>query len=78
MTHTLTDASDDLVTGTVYKFAFRASNLVGESSTSNTAHYALVDEPQAPEAPVVMLSHTSETEIAVQWPTVASTQEPGS
>jgi len=37
----------------------------------------LVDTPQAPSAPSLIYSQTSETQIAVQWDHVESTQLPG-
>ena len=53
--------------GLVYKFVFRAVNSVGEGQDSDIAHYAFVDVPSAPSAPRVMLSHTSESQVAVEW-----------
>lgn len=72
LTHTLTLA-DGLTTGFVYKFKFRALNSVGSSVDSNISVFALVDTPNAPNAPSVILSHTSETQIAVQWSSVVIT-----
>jgi len=59
LTHTLTLA-DGLTTGLVYKFKFRAYNSVGASVDSNISVFALVDAPNAPDAPTVILSHTSD------------------
>lgn len=70
LTHTLTVADDSLTTGLLYKFKFRAINLVGNSEDSNIVEYALVDKIEAPQAPTVMLDHTSESQIAVEWSAV--------
>lgn len=50
LTHTLTLA-DGLTTGLVYKFKFRVFNSVGASVDSNICVFALVDAPNAPDAP---------------------------
>lgn len=78
LTHQLTVIDDSLETGKIYKFVFRAINAVGDSLDSNIASYALCDVPLAPSEPTVMLSHTNESQIAVEWPAVASLQSPGS
>ena len=70
--------TDGLTTGLIYKFRFRAINLVGAGEDSDIVEYALVDVPSAPSAPVVMLSHTTEDQVAVEWGEVASLQAPGS
>lgn len=78
LTHTLTVAGDGIEEGKIYKFVFRAINEVGESFDSNIAEYAICDVPAAPEKPEVMLDHTTETQIAVSWPRLDTTQAPGS
>jgi hypothetical protein len=76
--HTLDLTTDSLTTGVIYKFVFKATNQVGGSEDSNIVEYALCDVPASPDAPLVMLDHTTESSIAVQWSQVTSLQAPGS
>ena len=78
LTHVLTTADDGIEEGKIYKFVFRAINEVGESFDSNIAKYAICDVPPAPQQPVIMLDHTSETQVAVNWDKLETTQLPGS
>ena len=67
-----------MTTGLIYKLVFQAVNAIGNSMNSNTVQYALVDVPIAPGVPEIILSLTSEDQIAVQWSPIISTQSPGS
>jgi hypothetical protein len=78
LTHTLTVADDSITSGLIYKFVFRTTNAVGNSLESNIVEYAICDVPLAPGSPVVMLAHTSDTTISVDWPAVVSLNAPGS
>lgn len=68
----MTVADDGLTTGLLYKFKFTAINLVGNSEDSDISEFALVDVIEAPGAPTVMLDHTSEASIAVEWSAVGA------
>jgi hypothetical protein len=67
LTHTLTTAADSVVTGTIYRFRFRAVNAIGNSEYSDTVRYAVVDPPAAPALPTVMQAQTSTSQIAFEW-----------
>jgi hypothetical protein len=59
MSYTLIAANQGMSQGLVYKFFFKAINEIGASDNSVTVKYALVDVPQAPGTPVVMLAFTN-------------------
>lgn len=72
MLYTLQQVRDNLQTGLIYKFKFRATNEVGNSEDSSIVEYALVDVPIAPSAPEIMLGLTGEKQIAVNWDPIVS------
>ena len=59
MTHTITTATDGLVSGKVYKFKFEATNELGNSESSPVSEYALCDTPSAPGAPTLLTAMTT-------------------
>ena len=61
MTHTLYDTVDNLVTGLIYKFKFRAINAIGNSQDSAIVQFALADMALPPGAPTLMMSLSSQT-----------------
>ena len=67
LAHTLTAVDDGLEAGTIYKFRFVAVNAIGNSAYSNTVRYALVDAPAAPDAPTILQSQTSNSQIEFTW-----------
>jgi hypothetical protein len=75
--HTLTVTDDSLETGLLYRFKFEATNLVGNSQESDISEFALVTIISAPGKPSVLLDHTSEAAVAVQWSQVGAYSPPG-
>lgn len=59
MTHTLTDATDSLVSGKIYKFKYEAVNAIGNSGYSSIVRFGLCDKPSAPGTPTIMSSLTT-------------------
>lgn len=57
--HTLTAATDGIVTNKIYRLRFKAINSIGASQFSDTVRYAAVDAPAAPTGLTVMRAQTS-------------------
>jgi len=68
--HVLTTAADGLETGKIYTFRYRATNSIGNSELSDAVRFALVDPPPAPAAPLLLVSQTQGSQIALEWPRV--------
>ena len=67
MAHTLTYASDNIITGKVYRFRFKAFNSKGFSDYSEILSVAATSVPAKPLSPQVDYSFSSETTIYVSW-----------
>jgi hypothetical protein len=61
LTYTLTAATEGMVLGKIYKFRFRATNIINNSEYSDIVRYGLIEPPAAPSAPTVMLAMTNTT-----------------
>lgn len=78
--HTLAVATDGLLVGQVYKFRYRAANVVGGiGQASDTVSVAMADKPSAPALIEKVMHHSSKTSLRVEWSSVSipSDQSPG-
>jgi hypothetical protein len=67
MEHTLTFATDGLVTGNIYTFRIKARNEKGDSDYSEFSSIACNSPPEQANAPYVDYSLSSRTSIFVSW-----------
>lgn len=70
-TKTLNQVTHSLTTGKVYKIWIIATNIIGDSTPSNTLTIGLIQKPATPSIPVRVDSSSTETSIAVDWTQVA-------
>jgi hypothetical protein len=77
LSHTLTQETDGLQTGLLYKFVFRATNAVGNSEDSEIAEFACIAPISKPGAPQIMLPFTSQQSVAVEWSQVGTNEPAG-
>jgi len=80
VSHTLTVATDSLVTGAIYKVRYKATNAVGGDGTaSDPLSVALADKPAASSSITKSMSTSSRTSLSLQWSGIAisSSQSPG-
>lgn len=61
LTYTLTASTEGMVLGKIYKFRFRATNIIDNSEYSDIVRFGLIEPPAAPSAPTVMLAITNTT-----------------
>jgi titin len=81
VSHTLTVAGDSLVTGSIHKVRYRATNAVGgDGPASDPLSVALADKPAAPASITKDMALSSRTSLSLEWSvvTVAAAQSPGS
>ena len=57
----------ELVTGSVYRFAVSAVNMIGESARSNSVSIALAAVPERPPQPTVDRSKSTLTSVHIKW-----------
>jgi hypothetical protein len=67
MYHTLTYATDSIVTGNVYTFRFKAINSKGNSTYSELLSVACNAPPPKAPTPIVNYSYSSRTSIFISW-----------
>jgi hypothetical protein len=67
MAHTVTYASDNIISGKVYSFRFKAFNSKGFSDYSEILRVAATSVPAKAQTPLVDYSFSSETSIYVSW-----------
>jgi hypothetical protein len=67
MQHTVTYASDNIITGKVYTLRFKAMNSKGYSEYSENLSVAVTSPPSKAATPVVDYEHSSRTSIYVSW-----------
>ena len=67
MTHTVTFATDGIVTGNIYTFRFYATNEKGSSDYSEYLSVAAIDPPGQANAPIVNYNLSSRNSIFVSW-----------
>jgi len=70
MQHTLTYATDLIVTGRIYTFRFKAINSKGNSSYSEMLSVACNAPPTKAPTPIVNYSYSSRTSIFVSWDSI--------
>ena len=75
--HTLTQASDGIVAGTVYEFRWLATNAIGSSATSQTLKVAAIDQLPGPASITKDRTLSSLTSIHIEWQTVTPGTSPG-
>jgi hypothetical protein len=74
--HTVTVADDALVAGTIYKFKYRATNEYGASEWSEELDAGVSSLPAKATAVRRILSESTETQLTLEWDTVADTELP--
>lgn len=67
MTHTLTQLQDNITSGAIYTFMFRAINVIGPSLFSPEVRYAIASPPAKPATPTRANILQSKTQITVLW-----------
>ena len=67
MTHTVTFATDGIVTGNIYTFRFYATNEKGSSDYSEYLSVAAIDPPGQANVPIVNYNLSSRNSIFVSW-----------
>ena len=75
--HSVTFATDGIVTGQLYSFKFRAKNSKGYGGFSTVTTIAAIDPPDQPNAPSVDYTLSSESTLFIQWDAVADQPGPG-
>jgi hypothetical protein len=75
-THTVTVDDDLLVSGTIYKFKYRAVNAYGDSSWSEELDAGVSSLPAKGAQVRRVLYESTETQITLEWDTVADTELP--
>lgn len=77
LSHTVTFATDGIVTGQIYSFKFRAKNSKGYSEFSNLASIAAIEPPNQPGAPWVNYELSGHDSLHIEWSRVADAASPG-
>lgn len=76
LSHTITQATDSVVPGTIYKFQYRAINAYGQSDFSDEVEAGVSSFPTAPNSPSKVEADSGETFITLSWSSVADTELP--
>ncbi len=67
---TIAAIDESLIAGSVYKFRYRAKNVIGWGPYSDYLTAALVSPPAAPSAPIRDDDISTKTSIGVRWTSV--------
>lgn len=77
LTHTLTTATDNLVSGKIYTFRWYATNVIDDSDVSDETSAAVTASPIASTLVFRNMAYSTQTSMNIEWNSVSDGTSPG-